>query len=360
MKAAGLRTERKGRCAMGRIFTLNHTNKAKGLAILLLLIYHLFENEELIALTEVNYAPFSLEGFLTFTGFGNVCVAVFVLLTAFGIASGLLAQGELSPADTYRQAAKRFVRLMVNFAVLYLSVSLLWWYLFDYQSLYGPGKQGILYLLTDAAGLSMFFDTPTLNETWWYMEIAYLLIFLVPFLTWLIKKIGYPVLLIAVFFPYLVEIPPDVKRYLFVAVFGVCAAYGKWPDRLLNLRVHPALQWLIGLLGVVLCVLIRQNYVVYETYVHLADAPIALLLIYFGGALVGSVPILGSVLAFIGKHAMNIYLVHTFFYMTLWREYIYYFRYAGVTFVLLLGVSLLYSVVLELVKKAVGLKRLLV
>lgn len=344
---------------MQKIFTRDHTNKAKGLAILLLLTYHLFEDEELLSLTEVIYAPFSLEGFLTFTGFGNVCVAIFVFLTAFGIASGLLAQEELSPAGAYRQAAKRFIRLMMNFTILYLSVNLLWWYQFDYQSLYGSGKQGILYLLTDATGLAMFFHTPTLNETWWYMEIAYLLIFMVPFLTWLVKKVGYPLLLITCFFPYIVEIQPDVERYLFVAVFGVCAAYGKWPDKLLNLKVHPAVQWLIGLGSFVLCVLVRQNYVVYETYIQLVDAPIALFLIYFGAVLAGSVPVLGRALGFIGKHAMNIYLVHTFFYMTLWRQYIYYFRYAGITFLLLLAVSLLYSVALELVKKAVGLKKFL-
>ena len=69
-------------------FTRTHSNMAKGLAILLLLAYHLFENEELITSMEVNYTPFSLEGFLCFSGFGNICVSMFVFLTAFGIARG--------------------------------------------------------------------------------------------------------------------------------------------------------------------------------------------------------------------------------------------------------------------------------
>ena len=180
---------------MQKQFTKNHSDMAKGLAILLLLFYHLFENEELIVSLEVNHAPFSREGFLLFSRFGNICLAVFVFLTAFGIATGLLAQKDALPEGlfwktAYNQAAKRFFRLMLNFAVLYLSVNLLWWYKFDYQSLYGTDKQGIVLLLTDALGLSMFFNTPTLNATWWYMEIAYILIFLVPLLTWLTAKIG--------------------------------------------------------------------------------------------------------------------------------------------------------------------------
>lgn len=332
---------------------------AKGLAILLLLTYHLFENETLVTSLNVIYKPFSLSGFLTLTGFGNVCVSIFVFLTAFGIASGLLSQPDVTPAAAYRQAVKRFVILMIHFSVLYLSVNLLWWHFFDYQSLYGLNKQGLLYILTDAAGLSMFFSTPTLNATWWYMEIAYLLIFLVPLLTGLVKKIGYPILFLAAFLPYIVTFNPDLERYLFVAVFGVCAAYGKWPDKLLNLKLHPVFQWLIGIAGFVLCVLVRQNYVVYETYVHLLDAPIALFLVWLSASLIGSVPLLGKAFAFLGKHAMNIYLVHTFFYMALWQKYIYYFKYAGITFLLLLASCLIYSVLLEFLKKITGLKKLL-
>lgn len=330
---------------------------AKGLAILLLLAYHLFENEEIIVSMDVIHAPFPRQGFLAFTGFGNICVSIFVFLTSFGIATGLYAQreslGNRFLKEAYGQAVKRFLALMKNFAVLYLSVNLLWWRKFDYPSLYGAGKQGILLALTDALGLPMFFGTPTLNETWWYMEIAYLLIFLVPLLAWFADRIGLPILLLAFFAPYVAVFQPDLKRYLFVAVFGVCAAHGRWLDRLLNLRLHPALVWAGGILGFPLCILIRQNYMVHEYYINLADAPIALFLIFVAAALLGSVPLLGKALAFLGKHSMNIYLVHTFFYLILWRHYIYHFRYAYVTFLLLLAACLVYSAALEIAKRMV-------
>ena len=349
---------------MHKTFTREHSNRAKGLAILLLLSYHLFENEKLITSMAVNHAPFSLEGFLVFTQFGNVCVSVFVFLTAFGITSGLLGQeaarSGFSAKSVCRQSVHRFLRLMLNFVFLYLSVNLLWWYKFDYRSLYGMDKQGILFFLTDAAGLSMFFEgSPTLNATWWYMEIAYLLIFLVPLLAWLVTKTGYSLLIFAWFAPMVITFHPDISRYLFEAAFGGCAACGKWPEKLLNLRLSPLLQWILGLAGFVLCVLIRQNYVVHEYYIHLADAPIALFLVYFGSALAGSIPLLGKFLAFVGKHAMNIYLVHTFFYMSLWQPYIYHFKYAWATFLLLLALCLLYSVLLEAAKRLTRFEKLL-
>lgn len=335
---------------MGKKFTVKNTNMAKGLAVSLMLFYHLFENRELVVSQNVIYSPFSLDTFLTLSGFGNVCVSVFVFLTSFGIATGLLQQEDLTAKRAYIQAAKRFRKLMIHFFVLYLSVNLLWWHWLDYQSLYGVNKQGAVMALTDSLGLSMFFNTPTMNLTWWYMEIAYILIFLVPLLTWLVKKTGNTALLLACFAPFILVIQQDVQRYLFVAVFGVCAAQGNWLDKLLNKKWNPALKWLFCIAGFIFCVLLRQNYVVYNYYVWLADAPISLFLIYFAGGVIGDVPVLRDVFAFIGKHSLNIYLVHTFFYMALWQKYIYHFRYAGLTFLLLLAVCLLYSVVLEALK----------
>lgn len=337
---------------MQKQFTKDRTLVVKGVAIILLLIYHLFENEHLVTSLEVNYSPFPLSGFLMFSGYGNICVAVFVLLTAFGIAKGLFAQGEFVAKEAYGQATTRFFKLMLNFAVLYVSVNALWWYKFNYKGLYGGGWQGILYALTDGTGLSQFFDTPTMNMTWWYMELAYILIFLVPLLTWLTKKLGYYMIILGFLAPAVINFNPDVERYFFTAVLGVCAAYGNWPDKLLQLKCPKVLQWLLGLGALLISVPIRQNFGVQEYYDHIFDAPIALLIVFVGGVLFASVPVVNKVLEFIGKHSMNIYLVHTFFYMALWQKFIYQFKYAGVTLVLLLVITLVYSVVLELVKKA--------
>ncbi len=336
---------------MQKVFDKDKTKIVKGLAIILLLIYHLFENAELVQSLQVDYRPFSLEGFLTFTGFGNICVSVFVFLTTYGISAGLLQDKLITVGDAYRQAARRFWKLVVQFFILYLSVNLLWCGLFDYDGLYGMHKQGILYMLSDATGFSQFFGTPTMNMTWWYMKVAYILIFLVPAMVFIVRKTGYSLLLMTFILPFAVSMDTDVERYFFVAAFGVCAAYGKWPDRMFGWKVHPLLKWILGFVVLVLSVLVRQNYVVYQTYVAYVDAPIALAVVYIACEVLGSIPILAKVLGFIGSHSMNIYLVHTFFYMSLWRQFIYSFRHAGLIFAALLVTTLLYSMVLEFVKK---------
>jgi len=338
---------------MQKQFSKEKTWVVKGVAIVLLLMYHLFEHEHLVNAMGVNYSPFPMSVFLMMTGFGNICVAVFVLLTAYGISKGLLACEEISVKGAYEQAVKRFFKLMANFTALYISVNLLWWYKFSYKPLYGAGWQGVLHAVTDGIGLSQILGTPTMNMTWWYMEIAYVLIFLIPLLTILTKKLGYSMILLAFIAPAVVNFDPDIERYFFTAVFGVCAAYGNWPDKLLNLKCPKVLQWILGVAALLVCVPIRQNFAVQQNYEYLFDAPIALLVLFVGGVLLASVPVLNKVLAFIGKHSMNIYLVHTFFYMALWQNFIYRFKYAGITLMVLLLTTLAYSVVLELVKRLV-------
>ena len=332
-------------------FSPKHSYSVKGAAILLLLFYHLFHNQYEVLAMEVNYSPFPLTSFLTFARFGNICVSVFVYMTAFGISRKLFSQQDFTPHKAYSQAARRFFKLMADFFFLFLSVNLLWQKNFDYMSLYGTGKQGLLNFLLNATGLHSFFETPTLNVTWWYMKIAYTLIFLVPLIAIITKHIGYPILIISLMVPFVIPLSGDIERYLFTAVLGVCTAYGNIPEKIMNSRLPLFLQWPLGIAGFIFCILLRQNDFIHTNYLFFVDGIIALFLLYFCGILLNRIPIVNHILQFIGKHSMNIYCVHTFFYLLLWRQYIYQFKYAGVTFLLLLICSLLYSVVLELCKK---------
>lgn len=335
---------------MTKTFTKSDSMAAKGMAILLLLLYHLFHETWILEELRVNYAPIPQDLFLMVSEFGNICVAVFVMITAYGITKSIMSAPDMAIAESYRQAGKRFWKLLGSFALLYLSVILIWFYKFDLGSLYGEGKQGILLLLCDAAGLASYFDSPTLCETWWYMPLAYALIFLIPLLAFCYKKMGNTLLLAGFFVPMIVTLNSDMQRYFFVAVMGVCAAGGDWFGKLFSRNISAVLKWLVGIVGFVLCILIRQNAVVKDYFFDYVDAPVAFFVICFTVMLPGTVPGIKQFLGFVGKHSMYIFLVHTFFYMILFRGFIYQFKYAGITYVLLLATSLGYAVVLNYVR----------
>ncbi len=336
---------------MQKTFTKEHTNIAKGFAIILLLMYHLFENEYVTVAMGVNYAPLNWETFHKICGFGNVCVSIFVFLTAYGISKGIFKQKELGIKEAYGQARKRFGKLMLNFVILYISVNVFMSPYFNLKLLYGGGWQGMLQLVTDALGMHMFFGTTTMNISWWYMEVAYILIFLVPIMAFMTKKLGNSMLLIMYFLPFAINFNFDVERYLLVATVGICAAKGDWIDKVMNWKVHLVWKWLIGIAGLVFCVLLRQNFLVQERYLAEADALVSLFIVCMTTVVIGSVPGMRKAFAYIGRHSMNIYLVHTFFYMSIWQKETYQFKYAILILLVLLAVTLLYSIVLEGLKK---------
>ena len=234
---------------------------------------------------------------------------------------------------------------------MFASVNLLWFCKFDYKGLYGSGWQGMLYAFLDAVGLAGMFKTPTINATWWYMELAVLIIFVVPLLYFVAKKMGNYCIILAVLLPVAVELTFDVKRYYLVILFGVLAAVCGWFEKLFAVKKMPmAVQAVCGLVLLGVFVLLRQNYVVYNEFAYLIDAPIAVFVSWFGARFLAVIPGVRQVLMFLGSHSMNIYFVHTFFYMAIYQEFIYSFKYAALIFVVLVAVSLGYSVVLEALK----------
>lgn len=350
---------------MKREFTKDDTLVVKGLAIFSLLFYHLFEHYERVTMMNVDYRPFSIDTFLLISGFGNICVAVFAFLSAYGITKGIMSMNsegvsgakEYSIKSIYRKACGRYIKLTANFVAMFLSVNLLWFSKFDYSKTYGKGWQGVLYGFLDTVGLAGMFKTPTINETWWYMELAILIIFVVPLIYFVAKKMGNYTILLAVLLPVAVELTFDIKRYYFVIVLGVLVAVGQWFEKLFEIKVSVAWQAVAGIALLVGFIIFRQNYVVYNEFAYLVDAPIALFVSWFGARLLSCVPGVSQVLRLLGKHSMNIYFVHTFFYMAIYQEFIYSFKYAGVIYLVLVAVSLAYSLVLEGIKHFLGFNK---
>ena len=339
---------------MKQEFTKEDTLVVKGMAILCLLFYHLFEHYERVTTMGVDFRPFSMDTFLLLSGFGNICVAVFAFLSAYGMTKGILSRKQEEIRKQYQHACGRYLKLTANFLVMFLSVNLLWFRKFNYTGLYGGGWQGFLYGLLDALGLSALFKTPTLNETWWYMELAIVIIFFVPLLYLVAKKMGTYAILVAILLPVAVELTFDIKRYYLVIFLGVIAAEEMWFEKLFRLHIAFPVQAACGVVLLALAVLFRQNYVVYHEFAYLVDGPIALLFSWFGAAVLSRIPGVRQFLALCGRHSMNLYFVHTFFYMAIYQDFIYSFRYAGVIFLVLLAVSLSYSLVLEGIKRLCG------
>ena len=328
-----------------RLFSKKETLTVKGAAILLMLFYHLFHEAADVENLGVIYAPLSKDLFISLSKFGNICVTLFVFLSAYGLSVGT---EKLDYKSIREKSAKRFFNLVLRFAFAFIFsiVCLSPW--LNLKGLYGVGPQGALNFLADMTGFSELFGTPTLNMTWWYMPLAYSLIVSVPFVYKLCEKTGWLLILIAGIIPSLLipEINKPYYMYVMVAVWGVAAAKEGWLDKCLEWKLPTAVKVVPALLAVAVCYFVRQNALVMDKFSFFSEGLIGMVFALAIAVLLTNIPAVGGVFRFLGKYSMNMFLIHSFIYMIIFRNFIYSFKYSALIWLVLTVTSLVVSVIM--------------
>lgn len=339
-------------------FTKNESLKAKGIGILLLLFHHLFHNVSRYESYFTRLSRFSLET-LGFIGTAaRVCVFVFVFLSAYGIA---MLYGKKSETVTTMQfCAKRWLSLMRGF-----------WFIFPVYFLaaavcgmhpLAKYEGNVFLILADWFGLADLFGTPTLCGAWWYMAFAQVLVFLIPVLYPLCKKIGWAA---AVFAVIALQYMPDgiqspyggvYQQYVFAAILGILCVqqntFGRIPQRRGVENVFRG-----ALLGVAILVFLRLRFVFLpENFPYQNNWNLPWLL-YSGAAVFICVfsflylrGWIGKTLAYLGKHSGNMFFIHLLF-LNGMPNVIFYTGTVLGSWLTLLAISLAASIAIEWLKK---------
>lgn len=174
------------------IFSKKDTATTKGVAVLLLCLHHLYWQD-------VSY-PVVISG----TNFHQllvvwtkVCVTLFVMISGYG-----LTKSFSGGKRNYKQfTLEHLKKILVSYWWVYIPMLVLSFF-FHFQGtpivIYGGlNLGGIKNFLIDLFGIRAFFYTPTLNQTWWYIEAILVLYILFPFIYWLMNH-GFSVLLVSV------------------------------------------------------------------------------------------------------------------------------------------------------------------
>ena len=254
---------------------------------------------------------------------------------------------------------KRYFSLMLGYIAVFAAILIFFFWDLDLKSAYGTGFRAIYYFLMDLTGLSKFFDFPCINGSWWYLQLAILIIFCMPFLYMAFQKMGYLLVPAVLFLPYVFSVEYMTDRYRYVVLLGLVFAradlFSKWSDwKIGGSKVFSCLvKTGILLVAIGISAFLRQyeGDLVTEEVTYLAEGVLAVAIILLVYYLLGPLGHLRKVAELLGRHSMNIYLVHTFFYLSVWRVETYQFKYAILILLFLLVATLGYSVVLEGVKK---------
>jgi len=332
--------------------SLDETLIIKGLAICLMLWYHLFFHPP-------QCGEFA---FQSLAQFGKVCVSLFLFVSAYGLTLQYSKVFDKPITETFKFMIKRFVKFYANYWVVFLIFVPIGIFVFgrSLQDAYGAANP-VVPAIFDFLGLQLW---RSYNPTWWFNFLIINLYLLFPLLYFFTKKT--PVLLLLssaviliVSFPL---ISVDVREFVFHFVLGIAfAMYVDKINRFLN-RFNPwlLLSLLIFILVVLFC--LRTIYIVPLLRGTRLDGIIALNIVLLVLLVIRNIrivtPHISRVFVFLGKHSINIYLTHTFVYFLWFSEFIYSFKNPILIFIVLLVICLAISIVLEYGKKVVNLPAL--
>lgn len=342
-------------------FTKEHTRIVKGIAVLMLLFHHLFNDYPEYEGHFVNYWPFTGDQVTAIALACRVCVAVFVFATGYGLAASFenaFPQGDReSRREMARFSLSRWWSLMTRFWF----VVVIAWVAGTFLGrspfvVYGPGIGGtIARAFVDFMGLAEAFQSDRLNPTWWYMSLALLLIFAAPLVMSAAKRFGALALLVTY---CLVMGCLKIETATVVALpsffFGVYCYEQRVFDRWMGLWCDS--RWGIPAKSVLLLVcifcllLFRENY----NYIGVLDAILAALLCAVVTTCVCKIPYVSGALRVLGRHSDNMFFTHTLLYSYYFLDFYYSFQIPVIILAVLAATTLLLSWVLELIKDKSG------
>jgi hypothetical protein len=335
--------------------TLNETNVIKGIAICAMLWHHLFLESH-----EYGEVIFKLASTC------KVCVALFVFLSGYGMAvqfGKVNLNGKFSTCvDVVKFLARRYFKFYLNYWIVFFISVPIGIFVFDRSLKTAYGSDLLVCFLRDVFGFQVY---NSYNITWWFNSLILVLWVFFPILYWALKNkfVCVWVLVLILFNPGGILSPLGLLaefllQYLVVFAFGICAAvHIDVINKVLN-RVNGYVFLVASLIITILLLYMRNHYVLYCFWGMGGDPFIASFLSFAVVSICRLCKTRMSVMAYLGKHSMNMYLTHTFIFGYFFRDFIYSFKYPILIFIALLLSSLLLSIVIEFFKRKIRFYKL--
>ncbi|MPQ42625.1 acyltransferase family protein [Clostridium tarantellae] len=337
-------------------FTKNQMKITKGVAILFMLLLHLFCTKDFQNL----YKPIIIIGNVPLVYylalFGDCCVAIYCFCSGYG----LLVSYKNNKENYFKNNIKRLLKLYINF----------WIILVLFVLILGP----IMGMGSDFPGdLKTFLLTftalsPAYNGAWWFLTTYIFLVLSSPFLNKLVIKFNFKFILIASFLFYFVAYIQRIKGVLvfdnnildwsikqialfgtsqFPFIVGVVFAHKKWYSNLYNRFNYVKYKNLLGM-ALIILMIIAHGFV--ETLFVAVFTGIVFICIF---NLMDKPKWLVSLLNYLGDHSTNMWLTHMFFYMIYFKKLVYAPKYSILIFIWLIVLCLGASYLVNFIYKPI-------
>lgn len=311
-------------------FTKAHTQIAKGIAITLMMIHHLFRFPDRIKdVSYISILPFGKPGFEYVLGdFGNICIAMFLFLSGYGLYISTLNK----ESYTLKDSVGKIIKLLINYWVVFIvfvPIGLIFF------------SNNIRYNFNITSFIANFTTTSSsYNSEWWFVRLYIELLLLFPLIKLILKRrimasfalilsfyiVAIVMELIPVIAPQLAFLKKsfiygDIRNLLFWQmtfctgfIFAKFKLFSHMNEWIMRKKLDKKIFYIPTLITII-AVRIGCSYV-FEfigkgnpTYIDFMLAPIFVLICtkfiygYRGN----------KIFSTLGKHSTNMWLTHTFF-----------------------------------------------
>ena len=349
-------------------FSKKDTSVIKGVAILFLLAYHSFSSLERLNGCDVSFYPLSQKAAFFIFETMNICVGMFAFLSAYGLTKTVkhkFPSLDMTAKDCTVFITKRTVSLLGAFFLPFVLCSAATAIFVGYNP-YGEGIKKIINIFTDMIGLAGLLHTPMLIGTWWYMSFALVIIFLIPITVSWYKRCGLGVIIPYAVIPVLLDFRfnssenlTNMTRWLLTIPMGIIFAdcdllvkykLGKFVK---NKTADKIVKFILFTVLLISMVYLRQNGWVKQKFFYYISSILPVFMVYYLYEFITDIPVLNTVLDFLGKHSSNMFFMHTFIRAVWFPKFTYSFHYAVFTYLFMLGFSLILSFAIEGIKKLI-------
>lgn len=320
----------------------------KGFAICLMLWHHLF-------LYHPEFGKMSQHVALL----GKVCVAMFLFVSAYGLTVQVEKKGIFTNIhkkmwkELLEFYIKRLSKLYASFWVVFIIFVPIGIFVFNrgLEQPYGSQVNLTKRLIFDFFGMQGF---QSYNVIWWFYQLIIVLYLLFPFIYMSVRK--WNLYLLPFFFLLLgfhkIHIP-IIQSWLFQFAIGISCALNQGAINNFFNRYSRLLILFFDIVFMIIIAYMRDNLNRFGGTAM--DGFFTLTWVLFIVLTVRKIKGLNSILKFLGKHSMNIFMIHGFIYGYFFSNFIYSFKYPFLIFLVLLMISLSISVTLEFVKTKFGI-----
>jgi len=359
-------------------FTRKHTQIAKGVAVTLMMIHHLFafperiENVSYISLLHFgNFGLYKYTSIEFFLGdFASICVAMYLFLSGYGLCKSMLSKEKFTIKDSIKKMMKFLTNYWVIF-IIFVPIGLIWF----------RGDNGYHLNIVEFMA-NLFTLSSSYNSEWWFVRLYIELLLIFPLVKRILKG-GIASTLTMTLGLYMLSIIMEVivmklpllfflkENFIYHDIMNIlfwqvtfCMGYiiakfnlFNYINKQLKIRGLDKNVFYITLILAIICFRIKFSAICISigkgnaSYIDFILAPIFIFvctnLIY---------RIKGScIFLILGKHSTNIWLTHTFFCFYYFQRFVFLPRLSILILIWLAVLSIAASIFINfLVKKLEG------